>query len=159
LEIKSHPGFGAERSDAGGIMFWSRWSTRKRILASLAALFLLSVVTTAPFLFWQLHEASSSLHSFGDALAAKDYQKAYELTDPGFQEFSSFEAFLNAHEGLTTRFGNLKSLSWSTLNVKKQESYWYATADVDLQFERVMVPFTFVLKKSNQWRVYSYHEQ
>jgi hypothetical protein len=140
-------------------MFGSQWSTRKIILVSLAALIFLPVVTITPFLFWQLHEASDSLHSFGDALTAKDYQRAYKLTDPGLQEFSSFEAFVSAHDGLTSRFGNLKSLSWSTLSVNKQESYWYATADVHLQFERAMVPFTFVLKKSNEWHVYSYHEQ
>ena len=140
-------------------MLGTQWSVRKKIVLSLAVLVLLPVVTVAPYLFWQLHEAGDSLHSFGDALIAKDYQRAYKLTEPTLQSFSSFEAFLKAHEGLTGRFGNLKSLSWATLNVKKQEDDWYATADVQLQFERAMVPFTFVLKKSNQWRVYSYHEQ
>ena len=114
-------------------------------------------VTVAPYLFWQLHEAGNSLHTFGDAMIAKDYQRAYKLPDP--ISFSSYEALLKAHEGLTSRFGNLRSLSWATLNVKKQEDYWYATADVQLQFERAMVPFTFVLKKNERWRVYSYHEQ
>jgi hypothetical protein len=140
-------------------MFGSQWSVRKRIVISLAVLVLLPAVTVAPYLFWQLHEAGNSLHTFGDAMIAKDYQRAYKLTDPAFQGFSSYEALLKAHEGLTSRFGNLRSLSWATLNVKKQEDYWYATADVQLQFERAMVPFTFVLKKNERWRVYSYHEQ
>jgi hypothetical protein len=140
-------------------MFGSQWSLRKRIVLSVAVLILLPTVIVAPYIFWQLHEASDSLHLFGDALIAKDYQKAYKLTDPGLQEFSSFDAFLKAHEGLNGRFGDLTRLSWATLSVKKDGDYWYATADVELQFERAMVPFTFVLKKSNQWRVYSYHEQ
>lgn len=140
-------------------MFGTQWSVRKKIVLGLAAFVLLPVVTVAPYLFWQLNKAGDSLHSYGDALIAKDYQRAYGLTDRTFQSFSSFEVFLKAHEGLTGRFGNLRSLSWATLNVKKHEDYWYATADVQLQFERAMVPFTFVLKKSDQWRVYSYHEQ
>jgi hypothetical protein len=45
------------------------------------------------------------------------------------------------------------------IEVNKHENYWYGTADVELQFQRAMVPFTFVLKKTDKWRVYSYHEQ
>ena len=140
-------------------MFKPHWSRRKKVVVSLVVILLVLAVTVTPYLAWQLHEASDSLRTFGDALIAKDYQRAYKLTDPAFQGFSSYEALLKAHQGLTGRFGNLRSLSWATLNVKKQEDAWYGTADVQLQFERAMVPFTFVLKKSDHWRVYSYHEQ
>src|SRR4051812_26469202 len=115
-------------------MLGAQWSLRKKLLLGLAALVLLPIVTVAPFLFWQLHQASDSLHTFGAALVTRDYQRAYKLTDPELQKFSSYEAFLKSHEGLTIRFGNLTSLSWSSLSVKKQANFWYATVEVQLEF-------------------------
>ena len=120
---------------------------------------LVPFVSIAPYLFWQGHETSKSLHSFGDALAAKDYQRAYKLTYSGLQQLSSFDTFLHAHELLQNRVGDLKKLSWSSISVQKDGDYWYGTADCLLTFDRGTLPFTFVLRKDGSWRVYSYHEK
>jgi hypothetical protein len=139
-------------------VFWSHWSSRKKLALSLAALAVVASLTVASLLFWQLHKASTALRSFGDALVQQDYQRAYNLTDPEFRKFTNYSDFLKAHDGLSGRVGNLRKLSWSSLRVKEEKDDWYGTADVQLEFDRGTLPFTFVLKKNGQWRVYSYHE-
>ena len=48
-----------------------QWSLQKKLFVGLVVVVIVPFVSIAPYLFWQGHEASKSLHSFGDALAAK----------------------------------------------------------------------------------------
>jgi len=138
----------------------SKWTTRRKILVALLILPAISLLVVMPALFWELHEANTALHSFNNALIAKQYGPAYDSASKEFRESVDFATFTKVHDGLIVRMGDLKSIEITSSEVKDRGDGWYGTAEVDMNFARGSLPFTFILKKeNNSWKIYSYHEQ
>jgi hypothetical protein len=111
-----------------------------------------------PTLFWELHEANKALHGFCDALIAKQYKSAYDLTSKEFQASVDFQRFTKVHDDLTVRMGDLKSVEITHSEVKDQDG-WHGTAETTMNFAHGSLNFTYILKKNDgHWKVYSYHE-
>lgn len=137
----------------------SKWTARRKILVSFLILVGISLVVIMPTLFWELHEANKALHGFSDALIAKQYKPAYDLTAKEFQASADFNKFTKVHDDLTVRMGDLKSVDITHSEVKEQSDGWYGTAETSMNFARGRLNFTYVLKKDDgHWKVYSYHE-
>lgn len=135
-----------------------KWTTRRKVLVAFLILAGISLVVVMPTLFWELHEATKALHGFCDALIAKQYKSAYDLTSKEFQASVDFQEFAKVHDDLTARMGDLKSIKVIHSEVKDQDG-WHGTAETAMNFARGTLNFTFILKKSDgRWKVYSYHE-
>jgi hypothetical protein len=138
----------------------SKWTMRRKLLVTFALLIGVVMVVILPGVFWELHEANSALHGFSDALIAKQYARAYDLTSQELRASTDFSAFVKVHDGLTVRFGDLKKIDVNQSNVKDQKDGWYATINAHMIFARGSLPFVFILKKDNEsWKIYSYHEE
>jgi hypothetical protein len=138
----------------------SKWTTRRKVLTSLAILIFIPILVIAPGLFWELHNANDCLRGFGDALVSKQYEQAYDMTAPEFRTSADYSTFLKVHRDLTLRMGELRKVEVGDSEVKDRADGWYGTVDADLVFDRGTLSFVFVLKKAQGgWRIYSYHEQ
>jgi hypothetical protein len=137
-----------------------KWTTRRKLLIALVILIGIPIVVILPGVFWELYEANRAIHGFSDALIAKQYERAYEFTAPELRAVTDYPTFVKAHEGLTLRMGDLKSVEVNQSEVKDKSEGWYGTADINMIFTRGSLPFVFVLKKENHsWQIYSYREQ
>ncbi|HXR39304.1 MAG TPA: hypothetical protein VN776_09435 [Terracidiphilus sp.] len=138
----------------------SKWTTRRKVLTSLAILICIPTLVIAPGLFWELHLANSCFRAFNDALVAKQYERAYDLTSPEFRASTDYPPFLKIHNDLTLRMGGLKKVDVIGSNIQEHSDGWFGTVDADMIFDRGTLHFTFVLKKANSgWRIYNYREQ
>jgi hypothetical protein len=138
----------------------SKWTTRRKLLVAFLVLTGTAMVVIMPGLFWELHEANGALRGFSDALIAKQYGPAYDLTSKEFRTSVDFQTFLKVHDGLTVRMGDLKSVEVSQSEVKDRSHGWFGTAEASMNFFRGSLTFDFVLKKEDRaWKIYSYHEQ
>jgi hypothetical protein len=136
-----------------------KWTAKRTALVVFLSLVGISLVVIMPALFWQLHQADKALHGFCDALIAKQYRSAYDLTAKEFQASVDFHRFTKVHDGLTARVGDLKSVEITHSEVKEQSGGWYGTAETTMNFARGTLNFTYILKKNDgHWKVYSYHE-
>ena len=141
-------------------MVGTQWSMKKKVVLVIGLAVFLPLVTIVPGLFWQLHEADSCLRNFGDELARKDYAAAYRETSPELRSVTDFTHFVSINQTLVVRTGGLESVHVSSSSVRRREGTWWATADVEVIFNRGSLPFTFILKKQDQgWQIYSYQEQ
>jgi hypothetical protein len=139
---------------------WSEWTTPRKFLAAFLILAGTAMVVIMSGLFWELHEANRALHSFSDALIAKQYDSAYNLTSKEFRGSVDFQKFVNVHDGLTVRMGDLKSVEVIHSEVKDRSDGWYGTVESSINFSRGSSTFIFILKKENHsWKIYSYHEE
>ena len=138
----------------------SKWTTRRKLLGSLALLIAAIMVVILPGIFWELHKANKALRAFSVALIAKQYDRAYDFTSPELRAVTGYPTFVKVHDGLTLRFGDLQNVEVDESSVKDRNDAWYATVETQMIFARGSVPFVFVLKKENgSWKIYSYHEQ
>jgi hypothetical protein len=138
----------------------SKWTVKRKVLVAFLTLVGISLIVIMPTLFWQLHEANKALHGFCDALIAKQYKPAYDLTSKEFQASVDFQKFTKVHDDLALRVGDLKSVEITHSEVKEQRDGWYGTAETTMTFTRGTLNFTYILKKNDgHWRVYSYHEE
>lgn len=136
-----------------------KWTARRKVLAAFLTLVGISLIGIMPTLFWELHEANKALHGFSDALIAKEYKSAYNLTSKEFQESVDFQKFAKVHGDLALRMGDLKSVEITHSEVKDQSDGWHGTAETTMNFARGTLNFTYILKKNDgHWKVYSYHE-
>jgi hypothetical protein len=138
----------------------SKWTTRQRLLFAAVLLTGVIMVVILPGIFWQLHEANQTLHGFSDALIAKRYGQAYDLTSRELRTVTDYGTFVKVHEDLNLRLGDFKNIKINQSNVKGESDGWYARIDARMIFARGSLPFFFVLKREeNHWKIYSYHEQ
>jgi hypothetical protein len=136
-----------------------KWTTKRKVLLAFLILVGISLVVIMPTLFWELHEANKALHGFCDALIAKQYKSAYDLTSKEFQASVDFQRFTKVHDDLTVRMGDLKSVEITHSEVKDQDG-WHGTAETTMNFSHGSLNFTYILKKNDGfWKVYSYHEE
>lgn len=137
-----------------------KWSTRRKVLTAVLILTVIPMVVIFPGLFWELHQANKALQGFTDALIAKQYGQAYDLTSKEFRASTDFSTFVKAHDGLTLRIGYLKYVSVGDREIKDKGHGMYGTAEVSMNFSRGMLTFVFNLKKEDgSWKIYSYHEE
>jgi len=154
---ESEPG---EESVSEELKTKPKWSTRRKVITALLLLPFVVVVATMPETFWELHEANKVLRSFTDALIAKQYERAYDLTSKEFRASTDFPTFVKVHDGLTLRIGDLKYVSVGDREIKDKGHGMYGTAEVSMNFSRGMLTFVFDLKKEDgSWKIYSYHEE
>lgn len=138
----------------------SKWTTRRKLLVAFALLAGVFMVATMPGLFWELHEAYHSFHSFTDALIAKDYTRAYGSTAPELRAVTDYNAFVKMHENWTSRMGDLRSVEVSHGEINDLGDGWWGNMNARMVFAHGSLFFTFILKKENgSWKIYSYHEQ
>jgi hypothetical protein len=138
----------------------SKRTKRRKILVAIGILFAVPLVVIMPGLFWELHEATTALHGFTDALIAKQYERAYEFTSPEFRGATDYPTFVKAQDGLTIRMGDLKDVEVSHAEIKDRTDGWHGTAEVEMNFARGNLEFDYVLKKENHsWKIYGYQEQ
>jgi hypothetical protein len=136
-----------------------KWTIKRKVLVAFLILVGISLVVIMPTLFWELHEANKALRGFCDALIAKQYKSAYDLTSKEFQASVAFQKFTKVHDDLTARMGDLKSVEITQSEVKDQDG-WHGTAETTMNFAHGSLNFTFILKKNDGfWKVYSYHEE
>ena len=137
-----------------------KWSVRRKILVALLIPPCISLLVIMPALSWELHEANKALHGFCNALIAKQYKSAYDLTSKEFQASVDFQKLTKVHDDLNLRMGDLKSVEITHSEVKDQSDGWYGTAETTMNFARGSLNFTYILKKNDgHWKVYSYHEE
>jgi hypothetical protein len=111
-------------------------------------------------LFWQLYEANNAFHAFTDALIAKRYQAAYDLTSPELKASADYSTFVKVQDDLARRMGNLQIVNSDNSEVKERSDGWYATVEASLVFDHGSLPFIFVLKKAGRtWQIYNFREQ
>jgi hypothetical protein len=137
-----------------------KWLTLRNLIIAFAVLTGLAMAAIAPGLFWELHKANQALTLFGEALIAKQYDKAYNLTAKELRNVSDYPNFVKAHNDLTNRMGNLRKIHINQSSVKDKSDGWYGTMDAEFIFDRGNLPFAVILKKEDQsWKIYSYHEE
>ncbi len=130
---------------------------RGLIYSSLAIALLLS-----PFIGFAVKERIASkavLTEFGKAVEARDYGKAYKLTDPDFQSVTSFDQFVNQHRELQSNYGILQKLEQSTGGVEYEgfSGFWQAKILANLQYERRQITLLYTLRKQGgRWMVRGY---
>ena len=138
----------------------TKWTTKKKVLVVVIAALLLISVPIFAHLFWEIHEAKMALRAFNQALIAKDYQRAYNLTTPALRANVDYAPFVKVQDGLTARVGALRSSDTSEAEVRDDENGNLATIRARLIFERGELPFVFVLKKQGgSWLINSFNEQ
>lgn len=138
----------------------SKWTIRRKTLVAFLTLAVVAMLAILPGVFWELHESNKALRGFSDALVSKQYERAYEYTSPELRAVTDYPAFVKVNDGLTLRMGDLKNVEVSQSEVKDKSDGWYGTADVQMNFTRGSLTFTFTLKKEkNAWKIYSYREQ
>jgi hypothetical protein len=135
-----------------------KWTTRRKLLVAFGVLIGSAMVVIPSGLFWELHEANTAFRGFTGALIAKQYERAYDFTSPALRATADYATFVNVHDGLTLRMGNLESVEINKSEVNERKDGWYATLDACLVFDHGSLPF--VLKKAGRsWEIYNYREQ
>jgi hypothetical protein len=136
-----------------------KWTRRKKVIVAAVAIVLLISVPIFAHLFWEIHKAGQVFSAFNQALIAREYQKAYDLTTPALKANVTYEAFVGVQNGLATRVGALRSFNSGKSEVNEDEDGSFATIHAHLTFERGELPFVFVLKKENgHWLIYKFQE-
>lgn len=137
-----------------------KWSARRKVITAILILPVALFVVISSGLFWELHQANRALERFTDALIAKQYGQAYDLTSKEFRASTDFSTFVKVHDGLTLRIGDLKYVSVGDHEINDKGHGMYGTAEVSMNFSRGMLTFVFDLKKEDgSWKIYSYHEE
>ncbi len=136
---------------------WSKW---KKATVAVVVVALFIALPIFAHLFWEIHKARQVFAAFNQALIARDYQKAYNLTAPALMSNVSYEAFVGVENGLAARVGGLQRTDISESSVRDDKNGDFATIRTRLIFERRQLPFVYVLKKENgRWLIYSFNEQ
>jgi hypothetical protein len=138
----------------------SKWTSRKRVLVTVAVIIALVVIPQFVYIFMQSHAATRTFTAFGQALVAKDYLRAYNLTSPEFQSATSEATFVGQQESLCSDLGGIEKVTESSYETQKQSDGW--SSDISARFtckqgEKLV---DFALKKQgNVWKVYGYKER
>ena len=138
----------------------TNWTKRKKIIVSVLVATAIPMAIVFAGLFLKLHEADKAFGNFSGALVAKNFGEAYALTSPELRATTDYKSFVEIHQGLNSRFGDLNRIAVDQSEVKDEGDAWYATVNAEMIFPRGHLPFTFILKKEHrEWKVYSYHQQ
>jgi hypothetical protein len=137
-----------------------KWTNRKKAVVVVVAILFLIIVPIFTHLFWEIHESKGVFRTFQNALIAKNYQTAYNLTTPALKANVDYAAFVKVLDALTTRVGAFQNFNISEAEVRNDENGHFATIRTRLVFERGQLPFVFILKReSDRWLIYSFNEQ
>jgi hypothetical protein len=137
-----------------------KWTAKRKVLVAFLILAGVSLLVAMPTLFWELHLANKAVHGFCDALVAKRYKPAYDLTSKEFQTSVDFQKFTKIHDDLVLRMGDLKSVEITRSEIKEQSDGWHGTAETTMNFARGSLNFTYILRKnSSSWKIHGYHEE
>lgn len=109
---------------------------------------------------WELHDLNQTIRRFGEALSSKQYERAYGQTSKEFRASTDYKTFLKAHDGLSVRLGDLKSVDVIESQAKERDDVWNGTAETNMNFSRGSLTVNFVLRKEGGfWKINSYQEQ
>jgi len=135
--------------------------TRLWILLILAAVGVLLIAAVC-FGIWFKQFASkveppmNALNIYTDTLIQSDYQSAYTITSPAFRAATRYSELVDYQSKLTEEMGKLKSAKQTYWQVDEENGVAIAHIQANLQFERGMMTFQFVLRKEDGiWRVLS----
>jgi hypothetical protein len=138
----------------------SKWTRRKRVLVIVAVIIALVAIPQFVYLFMQAHAANQTFATFGRALVAKDYQRAYNLTSPEFQSATSEATFVSQQESLCSDLGGLEKITEGSYETQRHSDGWSSAISARFTCKQAEKQIDFALKKQgNVWRVYGYRER
>jgi len=138
----------------------SKWTIRRKVLTTGLIFAVVSFALTMFWVSWELHEFNQGLRIYCDALKSKDFQRAYGLTSQEFRATVNFQTFLRAHNDLTLRLGDLKSIDIRESKAQERDDGWYGSAETDMIFSKGSLTVDFVLRKQDgTWKINSYQER
>ncbi len=113
---------------------------RKRLLIGVGVCVCLILAVTAP-LMWRAWKHGVKFErdfdGFSSAIISRDFQAAYDGADAAFKAATPYAEFLNIHERLAGRFGQLRAITHTQTIVegKGDPMQWLASTDVTLRFD------------------------
>jgi hypothetical protein len=109
--------------------------------------------------FTEMHAASSAFERYGQALVAKDYERAYSLTNTEFQTAMTRQEFIDQQKSLSARYGDLNKVVSTNVETKENTDGWSSTIESKFIYAKDESDFTFAMKKDRgNWLVYGYKE-
>ena len=141
----------------------SVWVIRKKPVLIVGAIVVIVFLgALAPLSIQLLHEmriAHAQFTTFGDALVAKDYERAWSLTSPEFQDAITKADFIQQQKQLCLNLGALKAIFSKASEAEENENGVRSTIDARFVFEKGERQFQFVMKKNGTtWLVLGYEE-
>jgi len=108
----------------------------------------------------QASSAKKVFQAFTNALVAKDYAAAYQLTSQSFRATNHYGAFADSYQNLAAQMGDLKKVTYSRFDVNEYREGWFGNVDADLVFANGDLRLAVTLKKEDgAWKIYRYREQ
>lgn len=90
------------------------YKVRKKTVWIIGGVIFAGILALTPIfvhLFGEMHAANVVLAAFGDALIAKDYERAYKMTTPEFHAAISEADFAKQQTTLCSSLGSLKAVT------------------------------------------------
>jgi hypothetical protein len=136
------------------------WTKRKTVMMVVAAVIILALAPLFAWMFMQTHEANKAFSVFSEALIAKDYDRAYELTSPEFHTAMSETAFANQQAALCSKLGELRQVEMAAFDTGEHEDGWTSYVSARFIFAHEERLFDFKMKKEGaDWKVFGYSER
>lgn len=136
------------------------WTKGKKTTVVVIAIIVLILTPLFSWVFMQAHEANKAFAEFGDALVAKDYDRAYKLTSPEFQAAMSESAFSNQQTALCSNLGELQKVTRGAFDTSEHEDGWSSDISARFVFAHSERQFDFKMKKQGaEWKVFGYSER
>jgi hypothetical protein len=103
----------------------------------------------------------SVLQAYTDYLIARQFDKVYEICGPDFRSQLSVAKFMEQHEQLRQKYGQLLSVKRQGIKVSGTGDpiFWTAQYSADLKYEQATRRFEFAFRKQDgKWALYGYQE-
>lgn len=110
----------------------SKWTRSKRVLVMVAVVAAVVAIPQFVYLSVQVHAANQAFSTFGQALEARDYQGAYNLTSPEFRSATSEATFVSQQELLCAGLGGIQKITEGSFETQKRSDGW--SSDISARF-------------------------
>jgi hypothetical protein len=134
----------------------------KYALWALGSIWVVTTLIAIPKLL-TLHQETLTVKQLFDeysaALVRQQFDVAYRYCGAEFREATPYDRFVDVQRDLEAHYGHLKAVKRKTYNVdgKGNPTYWKASMDADLLYERESVKFKFVFdKEDDHWVLYGF---
>jgi hypothetical protein len=134
--------------------------TPKKAFIAIAILLALIATPQFVYLFEQTHYSDKAFTAFSEALIARDYARAYNLTSSEFQSAISESTFARQQAALCSNLGALKKVRRGSFETEEHGGVWSTDLTAYFHFEHGDRQFDFSMKKqATIWKVYGYKER